>query len=107
MLLSFFFSQACVQVWASFEQLFLTTQVLKRCDIRATPQIQSGKECCQAMVVIIEPEEELRPVCMLALRRIAAARWARLVSKQLILLLYKFQFSSRGQMLKEFKKLRN
>ena len=33
------------------------------------------------MVVIIEPDEELCPVSMLALTRIAAARWARLVRK--------------------------
>ena len=60
------------------------------------PKFQSGKECCQAMVVIIEPAEEQTPVCLLAMRGIASAGSALLVRKQLILLFYQFQFFSRG-----------
>ena len=59
------------------------------------------------MVVIIEPAEEHAPFCMLAQSGIATQpAWARLVTKRLILLLYKFQFSSKGQLLQEVKKLR-
>ena len=37
---------------------------------------------------------------------VSLKRWARLARKVLILLMYRFQFSARGLMLKEWKKLR-
>ena len=52
------------------------------------------------------PPEVAQRILQMQVVNVTEVRWARLARKVLILLLYKFQFSARGQMLKEFKKLR-
>ena len=64
-----------------------------------------GMHICLVEIPARAQELVLANVLLLAPNDILIA-WARLGKKALILQLYRFQFSSRGQLLKDFKELR-